>query len=117
MGHALLDTGDLQGAREALHRLREWPFVYFDPMLILTFQARMLCLQGHYHRAKAILSAHAEHLKLRFPTIWIRAQLAQARLDARYGKGASRRSLQEALKTSVQLGLTQRTAEISHLLH
>jgi tetratricopeptide (TPR) repeat protein len=116
LGLAALETGDLTLARASLDRLHTWPLYFFDPLMLLTFRARMSCHSGATSLGLDQLHGEVAALEDRFPALWIRGQIVSARLHKRYGRRPDRASLVRAMARATDLGLSKRSAEIQCLV-
>ncbi len=115
LGTAALETGRLELAKRCHLALNDWSHWYFDPSLILTFKAKMLCRAGRVEDGLRQLDQEGTRIARRFPAPAIRVAIERERLARRFGTRPSERS-GRALTIAERLNLKLRAEELGNLL-
>jgi len=85
---------------------------YFDPILILTFRARLLQRRGQPLAAVTFLRNQGNALVDRFPLPFIRTEILACRIGRRAGIAPDRGSYKRALEIARDLRLSTRISEL-----
>lgn len=117
LGLCALERGAIDEARKRQQEIALMPeWWFFDPSLIVAFQARMLTLRGKRQEADNLLEAVASQVQDRFVTSWIKIVIERGRLLRRARDERRKTVLAPALEKTRFLALARRIDEIEFLI-
>jgi hypothetical protein len=118
IGLCSLQLGSLAEARrreaEILPAPESW---YFDPSLVLEFQAKLLTTRNEPNRALTLLRRHGDSIRARLTPAWLKVLLVECRLARRIKAPQWGDRAAVGVDVASELGFKARAREFERLLN
>ena len=115
LGICALEQGRLSEARRFEELLVIPPYWYFQPSLILRFQAALLTRRGRHQAALEILREDQPQLFPRMLNAWLKVRVIELELAARIGESIQLERIEEAREVAHDLRLLTRATWLDRL--
>ena len=115
LGLCALEQGRLSEARRFEELLVIPPYWYFQPSLILRFQAALLTRRGRHQAALEILREDQPQLFPRMLNAWLKIRVLELELAARIGESIQLERIEEAREVAHDLRLHTRATWLDRL--